>query len=301
MLKNKSLGKNMARLFNPQEALKITTQLTNDSHYESVKMISLEHIYSSSYQPRTEFDELKIQELAESIKAQGVIQPIILKTDTDGSYMIIAGERRFRAAQQAKLSKIPAIIRDYSDQDASLVALIENIQREDLNPLDKAEAISRLTTNHKLKQQELAEMLGMSRTQLTNTLRLLKLHESVKTALLNKKITEGHAKILAGLNLADQQYYCDQIENHYLSVRQLEETIARDSNIEESYEKEQKKKSKATDIFLDKIKQSIEEYLLTKVALSDNGKGKGKIILHYSSYDELDGIISKMGAIKEIL
>lgn len=298
MLKNKSLGRNMERLFTGGEGSKIETNLVKENHHEAVKMIGLDNISASSYQPRTDFDDAKIKELAHSIKAQGVIQPIILRADMQGAYVIIAGERRFKAAKEAGLTKIPAIVRNYSEKDASLVALIENIQREDLNPIDKAEALAKLIVDYKLKQQELAQILGMSRTQITNTLRFLKMHESVRLALFNNLITEGHAKVLAGLLIEDQIYYCQQIELKYLSVRQLEDLIVKDSDKDEKAQLN--KKAKQDSPFIAKLKRSVEEYFLTKVDLLDDGKGKGKIVLYYHSYDELNGVIDKMAFQKEI-
>jgi ParB family chromosome partitioning protein len=298
MLKNKSLGRNMERLFNVGEGSKIETNLVKENHYEAVKMIGLDNISASSYQPRTDFDDAKIKELAHSIKAQGVIQPIILRADRQGAYVIIAGERRFKAAKEAGLTKIPAIVINYSEKDASLVALIENIQREDLNPIDKAEALARLIADYKLKQQELAQILGMSRTQITNTLRFLKMQESVRLALFNNLITEGHAKVLAGLLIEDQIYYCQQIELKHLSVRQLEDLIVKDSDKDEKVQIN--KKAKQDSPFIAKLKRSVEEYFLTKVDLLDDGKGKGKIVLYYHSYDELNGVIDKMAFQKEM-
>jgi len=290
----------MDRLFKSKDSAKILGGFIAEANHESVKMISLEHIHPSVHQPRTEFDDLKIQELANSIKNQGVIQPIILKADNHGAYVIIAGERRYRAAREAGLTKIPAIIRSYSEKEASFVALVENIQREDLNPIDKAEALSRIIAEYRLKQQELAQVLGMSRSQLTNTLRLLKVDESVRIALYNKLITEGHAKVLAGLPLEDQSFYCQKIEQKGLSVRQLEDLVLKNKTHQSEDQLVCAKQTRNNSTYFDKLKRLMEEFFLTKVDLSDNGKGKGKVVFYYDSYEELNGLIDKMAIEKEM-
>lgn len=297
MTKVKSLGKNIENLFSPSagSGAKFGQSIPTESYHEQVKMIGLEHITPSTHQPRTDFDDEKINELAISIKNQGVIQPIILKQDKTGIYTIIAGERRYRAALQVGLKKIPAIIRNYSEQDASLVALIENIQREDLNPLDKAQAFYKISTDYKLKQQELASILGISRAQLSNSIRLLKVHQLVREALLNKDISEGHAKVLAGLEHDAQEYYLLKIKKSNLSVRQLEDLIERDS-----FESEKPTKGLKPDPYLEKLKNNIENQLLTKVDIADNGKGKGKVVLYYNSYDELQGLFEKISPGAEV-
>ncbi len=293
MSKVKSLGKNIENLFSVSNTSsssgKFGQSIPTENYHEQVKMIGLDHITPSAHQPRTDFDDEKINELSISIKNQGVIQPIILKQDKTGIYSIIAGERRYRAAQLAGLKKIPAIIRNYNEQDASLVALIENIQREDLNPLDKAQAFYKISTDYKLKQQELATILGISRAQLANSIRLLKVHPFVREALLTKEISEGHGKVLAGLEHHAQEYYLERIKKLNLSVRQLEDLIERDSE-----EPEKSKKASKQDPYLEKLKNSIENQFLTKVDIADNGKGKGKVVLYYNSYDELQGLFEKM-------
>ena len=293
-MSKKILGKNAQSLFKSgaqkdQEA--VTTDYSYVEHQESVRLIDLDKIVQGRTQPRKVFDEQSIAGLAESIREVGVIQPIVVQVDAQGGYELIAGERRWRAAQKVGLTKVPAIIRQYSGQQASLTALIENIQREDLNPLDRAQAFSDLIGLYQLKQHELAEKVGLSRSQVTNSLRLLKLDDGVREALLDGQLTEGHAKILAGLSEHQQRRLHDIVVKKGLSVRQLEEYLAPSQKPKEKGFKG----SGDVDLYAQKLQQILEEHFLTKARVHETGEQKGQITLYFHSYEQLQDILKRLG------
>jgi ParB family chromosome partitioning protein len=296
----KTLGKNASELFQTVTDKSKQQDVATYSyieHQESVRLIEIKNIHQGRMQPRRFFDEESIQGLAESIREIGVIQPIVVQLDPIGGYELVAGERRWRAAVKAGLEKIPAIIREYSDQQASLTALIENVQREDLNPIDKAQAFSDLIGIYQFKQHELAEKIGLSRSQIANSLRLLKLDDDVREALLDKKITEGHAKVLAGVSEHEQRRHLKLILKRNLSVRQLEQLIQ--SN--DGHRKNKKNKSTEVDLFGSKITQLIEEFFLAKARFIETGEQKGQITIFFDSYDELQNILNRLGIDTQIL
>ncbi len=258
--------------------------------------IPIEYIQRGKYQPRRDMHQEALEELANSIKAQGVMQPIIVRPigerDGHATYEIIAGERRWRATQLAGLDKIPAIIRDVSDETTIAMALIENIQREDLNPMEEAVALKRLQDEFELTHQQVAEAVGKSRTTVTNLLRLIGLTDDVKTMLEHGDLEMGHARSLLSLDAADQRSVARQVVAKGLSVRQTEALVRRLH--------EQQQKPIVTDIVdnnhdVEKLEENLSQKVGVPVKISYNAKGKGKLVLNYNSLDELDGILSHLG------
>lgn len=244
-------------------------------------------IQRGKYQPRRDMHPEALEELAESIKVQGVMQPIVVRSIGEGRYEIIAGERRWRATQLAGLDKIPAVIRDVPDEAAIAMALIENIQRENLNPMEEAMALKRLQDEFELTHAEVAQAVGKSRTTVTNLLRLIALNDDVKTLLEHGDIEMGHARALLTLDADAQRNIAKQIVAKGLSVRQTE-TLVR------SYQ-EQKAKSKAktpkASADVRQLQESLSEKLGAEVLIQHSAKGKGKLVINYNSLDELDGIL----------
>lgn len=291
-MSKKILGKNASELFQalPEQSLKAPqADYSYVEHQESVRLIDLAKIHQGKMQPRRVFDEENLQGLAESIKEVGVIQPIVVQIDAQGGYELIAGERRWRASLKAGLVKIPAIIREYAPQQASLTALIENIQREDLNPLDRAQAFSDLIGIYQLKQHELAEKVGLSRSQITNSLRLLKLEDSVREALLAGELSEGHAKVLAGLSEHQQRHHLQAVLKHGLSVRQLEESLQKE------HQHKPPQKRGEVDLYAQKLEQLLQEHFLTKARYIETGEQKGQITLYFQSYEQLQSLLVRFG------
>jgi len=261
----------------------------NEISDESVRMVDVSVIQSNPHQPRVDFNEDELKELTDSILEHGVIQPLIVVPEDDGKYTLIAGERRLRAAIAAGLSMVPVITRSATDQDLLEIALIENVQREDLSPLETAEAYRSLEVNFNLTHDEIAKKVGKNRVSVTNTIRLLKLPEKVRNALSNRMISEGHARALLALNTEVQQLSALQtILLHNLNVRQTEELVRRMSG--EKTGKEDKKKENSPEI------KSIEEQLMqsigTRVSLHPGKKG-GTIHIHYYSDEELEDLVDR--------
>lgn len=249
--------------------------------------IAVELLQRGTYQPRKYIDEAELQELTESIKQHGVMQPIVIRRlETPNRYEIIAGERRWRAASQAGLSHIPAIVRDISDQVAIALALIENIQRQDLNPIEQAFALQRFHDEFGLSHQEIADTVGKARATVSNLLRLLSLAEEVKDFLAQQQIDMGHARALLALNKLQQVQFAKQIIDKGLSVRQTEKLVRELLN--PPLQAEQKKEY--TDV--EQLSERLSERLGAQVKIDHNAKGKGKIVIKYHSLDELDGILT---------
>lgn len=241
-------------------------------------------------QPRKNFSEDELHELAESIKKHGVIQPLLVEKNGD-RYTIVAGERRWRAAKIAGLTKIPVIVGEYSDQEKMEIQLIENIQREKLNPIEEAMAFKKLIDEFKLKQDELAESIGKNRTTITNTLRLLNLAQKVQTMIVEEKITPGHARALLVIEDEKTQYElaCYVFDNK-LSVRETEKLV-KDYN---KPKKEKKEISEAIKLIYDKMEDDFRSRLGTKVKISPKDEKKGKIEIEYYSQDELENIFNEI-------
>jgi len=256
--------------------------------------LPVEFIQRGKYQPRRDMHQEALEELASSIKAQGVMQPIVVRPiahQGDGArYEIIAGERRWRATQLAGLDKIPAVIRDVSDEAAIAMSLIENIQREDLNPMEEAVALKRLQDEFELTHQQVAEAVGKSRTTVTNLLRLMGLTEDVKTMLEHGDLEMGHARSMLSLDAAEQRDVARQVVAKGLSVRQTEALVRR---VQEGYLTVTPVEKVSNDV--KKLEEGLSQKVGVPVTLSHNAKGKGKLVLNYNNLDELDGILSHLG------
>ena len=253
--------------------------------------IDLKNIYPNQDQPRRVFDEEKIKILSESIKNYGVLQPIVLKPDDKGKYMIIAGERRYRASKLARKSDIPAVIKDIPMKDIMEIALIENLQREELNPIEEALAYRSLIKNYEVTQEEISEAVGKSRPHITNTLRLLNLPQKIMDMIDQGQITAGHGKALLRVNDENLQLeLANKVIAEELSVRATE---ALAKKICEDNIKEVPKKSTEKDVFIVDVEEKLRNIFGTKVNIS-KGKKKGKIEIEYYNEDDLNNIVSML-------
>ncbi|MBL4661198.1 MAG: ParB/RepB/Spo0J family partition protein [Alcanivoracaceae bacterium] len=254
----------------------------------SLMELDVDLIKPGKYQPRTKMDMMKLRELADSIKAQGMVQPVIVRCTGKNSYEIIAGERRWRAAQIAELSKIPVVVRVADDRQTIAMALIENTQREDLNPLEEAVALQRLINEFELTHQQAAQAVGRSRVAVSNLLRLLDLHKDVKNLLDDGEIEMGHARALLALDQNQQLNAAQEVIKKAMSVRLTEKFI-------KNYGKEKSEpiKQKADKDIL-RLEQELTEKLCAEVKIQHGSKGKGKLVINYHSVDELDGILSRI-------
>jgi ParB family chromosome partitioning protein len=265
------------------------TALAEPAAGNAVTQLPLDRIDRGRYQPRREFDPDSLRELADSIAAQGVIQPIVIRPIAGERFEIIAGERRWRAAQQAGLSQIPVVVRDVDEQTALAIALIENIQRDDLNPLEEAGALHRLLGEFGLTHQQVAEAVGKSRTTVTNLLRLLELEPAVKTLLDEGRIDMGHARALLGLKGSAQAEAARQVVARGLSVRETERLVRR---MQASAEETGPVTKPLPDPNIRRLQDDLTERLGAHVAIQHGGKGAGKLVIAYNSLDELDGILA---------
>ena len=258
----------------------------NEKH--QLQTLPIEFMQRGKFQPRKDMDPEKLQELADSINVQGIIQPIVVRNLSADKYEIIAGERRWRAAQLAGLQNIPVVIKEIDDRAAMAIALIENIQREDLNPLEESEALKRLLDEFGMTHQQIAEAVGKSRTTVTNLLRLIDLQPEVKKLLLTKQLEMGHARALLALEGKQQIAAANKIAREGLTVRAAEKLV-------KNYQKEpapQKQNKIDPDIL--RLEDDLTIKLGAKVSINHAKNGKGKLIISYSSLDELDGLINHL-------
>ncbi len=257
-----------------------------------LRLIAIEQIRPGMYQPRVDMHPEALQELADSIRAQGVVQPIVIRPLTEVSaeqlvkYEIIAGERRWRAAQMAGLGHIPAVIRRASDKNTVAMALIENIQREDLNPVEEASAIKRLIEEFELTHQKAAEAVGRSRTAVTNLLRLLELGQEARTLLENGDLEMGHARALLSLPEALQGQAARQVVSQELSVRDTEKLVKKLLS-----PRAEKNTATSPDPDIQRLERQLSEKLGAQVSFKHNAKGKGQLLIRYNNLDELEGIL----------
>lgn len=266
---------------------------------KEVDTIDINKIEPNNNQPRKNFNEDKIHELAESIKQHGLIEPLIVQKGKKGFYTIIAGERRWRAAREAGIKEIPVVVKDYSDQQVMEIALIENIQREDLNAIEEAEAYERLIKDFNLKQDEVAERVSKSRVAITNSLRLLKLDSRVREMIIEDKIKSGHARALLAVNDPEEQYrLAVMIFDHSMSVRETEKMVKKYLSDKDKPKKEAKEKDTQTELIYKDFEEKLKTVIGTKVNINHKGKGKGKIEIEYFSPDEFDRIIGMMMSMK---
>ena len=262
---------------------------------KEVDTIDINKIEPNSNQPRKNFNEDKIHELAESIKQHGLIEPLIVQKGKKGFYTIIAGERRWRAAREAGVKEIPVVVKEYSDQQVMEIALIENIQREDLNAIEEAEAYERLIKDFNLKQDEVAERVSKSRVAITNSLRLLKLDPRVREMIIEDKIKSGHARALLSVTDPEEQYrLAVMIFDNSMSVRETEKMVKKYLADKDKPTKEVKKKDTQTELIYKDYEEKLKTVIGTKVNINNKGKGKGKIEIEYFSPDEFDRIIGMM-------
>ncbi len=292
MSPKKRLGRGLdALLSKPMVAVSRPASAAHSS--EGLKNLPVEHLQRGQYQPRVDMRQDSLEELAESIKAQGVVQPIVARplTVKEGHqrYEIIAGERRWRAAQMAGLAEIPAVVRDIPDESAIAMALIENIQREDLNPLEEARALDRLIREFDLTHAEAAKAVGRSRASVSNLLRLQDLSDKVKPLLEDRQIEMGHARALLGIANATQQFdAARQVIKKSLSVRETEKLV---KSMLDSTGTKPTKKAPKQNADIRRLEIEVSEKLGAKVAVHHNTNGSGKIVINYNSLDELDGIL----------
>ncbi len=285
MAVKKGLGKGLDIMI-PEQLVKSSDGKGEDVSRET--LIPIRNIEPNKLQPRKRFDEDALQELAESIKQYGIIQPLILQKK-DKYYEIIAGERRWRAARLAGLKEVPAIVKDYSPQEVVEIALIENIQREDLNPIEEAVTYQRLIEEFHLKQDEVAERVSKSRAAVTNSMRLLKLDERVQQMLIDEMISSGHARALLTIEDKNVQYIlAGRIFDEKLSVREVEKLVKKVG--EEKPKKDIAATNEDTVIYRD-IENKIRSVMGTKVSIHRKNNNKGSIEIEYYSNDELDRII----------
>jgi len=285
------LGRGLSELFQENDIdIETVGAINIIQEGEVVSELNIADLRANPYQPRKHFDDEKLEELSLSIKEHGVLQPIIVKRDIKG-YIIIAGERRFRASQLAKVKKIPAIIRDYSDELMMQHALIENLQREDLNPIEEAKSYRLIMQKMSLTQEKLAEKIGKSRAYIANMMRLLNLPEFVTDGIETKDISIGHAKILAGLKDAELILKLAMIiKEQQISVRELEELV------NESGAPKQVKtvKKEPKNDHLKSLEDNLKSHFGTKVNIKDKN-GKGQIVINYLSNDDLNRVLDVLG------
>jgi len=279
----------------PASAAGQTASSTVLANGDELARLPLDLLQKGKYQPRTDMRQESLQELADSIKAQGVIQPIVVRplgapaTGESQRYEIVAGERRWRAAQIAGLGEIPAVIRRIPDEAAIAVALIENIQRENLNPIEEARALERLITEFELTQQECADAVGRSRSGITNFLRLLELAPEVCDRLERREIEMGHAKAIGSLTRKQQVEVATLVATKGLSVRDVEALVKRMQAGKPATEEDS---TSGRDPNVLRLEQELAEKLGAKVAIQHAKGGKGKLVVAYNSLDELDGILA---------
>ncbi len=284
MAKKRALGKGIGALLNKNvEKIKQAEQPSE----KKLDTLPVEQLRKGKYQPRTQFSEESLQELAESIKAQGLVQPVVVRKVAD-DYEIVAGERRWRAAQMAGLHEIPIVVREIDDVTTAAFSIIENIQREDLNPLEEAIALQRFVQDFDMTHQEIGSMIGRSRASVSNLLRLLDLAEPVKALLNESRIEMGHARSMLSLKEADQISLATEIVKKGLSVRETEKKVRQ---LLQGKPQNKTEKTQNKDPNTKAIEARLSEKMCTKVDLQTSANGKGKLVIHYNNLDELEGIL----------
>lgn len=262
----------------------------------SLTEIDINKIEPNASQPRKKFNEDSLQELADSIKQHGLIEPLIVQESKNGFYEIIAGERRWRASRMAGVKQVPVVIKEYSSREVVEIALIENIQREDLNPIEEANAYKRLIEEFELKQDEVAESVGKSRTAITNYLRLLKLDERVQEMLVDEKIKNGHARALISLPKEQQYDAAVKVFDENLSARETESYVKK--LLKGDTDTKPKKQSLENQAEFAQLQEQMKQVIGSKVLINRKNNDKGKIEIEYYSKDELDRIVEMLMNIK---
>jgi ParB family transcriptional regulator, chromosome partitioning protein len=294
-MKKRALGRNLDVLLSrPAQAASVAEvqQVMANKNEGELRHLPLDILQRGRYQPRREINPEAIRELADSIRKQGIIQPIVVRSVGQNRYEIIAGERRWRAAQQAGLQQIPALVKQISDEAALAVALIENIQRQDLNALEEAIALQRLAEEFDMTHQQIAEAVGKSRTMVSNLLRLLSLQPEVKRLLEQNKIEMGHARTLLPLSANLQVEAARTVVAKNLSVRETENLVNQLQQPPKVLETLSSHRMLDSDVRV--LQKDLSERLGAKVQIRHNVKGKGKLFIHYNNLDELDGILARI-------
>lgn len=301
-VKRSGLGKNLSALLGSSHALPTLTEMTEDRNENNtteinIKRLRLEVLSPGKYQPRRVMEKEALQELADSIKQQGLLQPILVRKLAEDRYEIIAGERRFRASQLAGLSEVPVILHQVDDETTMAMALVENLQREDLNPIDQARAMARLNHEFSLTHQEIAQILSKSRASVSNFLRLLSLSADVIQLVETGFLDMGHARSLLTLEESQQRQAAKQVIAKNLSVRNTEDLVAR---IKENNKDKDKDKDKAESknnppirypLTLQPKINNLEKRLKTKIKVKHEDSGKGSLVIHYDSFQALESIL----------
>jgi len=259
---------------------------------DALRLLAIDKIRAGRYQPRTRADEASLVDLAESIKVQGVVQPILVRPIDGGRFEIVAGERRWRAAARAGLEEIPALVRTVPDQAALALALIENIQRENLNPLEEAQGLKRLIEEFGLTHEAAAQAIGRSRSAVTNLLRLTQLAKPAQEYLLSGKIDTGHARALLALPIAQQAAAAARIVEQVLSVREAERLVQ--ALLSPGTRRRKRQRSREGDADLRRLEEDLADALGAKVRVEPTRRGGGRIVIGYSSLEQLDGILARL-------
>ena len=262
----------------------------SDSEGSQVSQISVDELTPGQYQPRTKMHKSTLEELSQSIKKQGVLQPLVVRRLASGRFEIVVGERRWRAAQLAGIDSVPAIIRDLNNDETAKIALIENLQREDLNSMDQARGLLRLQREFNLTQEELGLSVGKSRSTVTNLLRLLNLAADVQSMLEEGKIEMGHARSLLSLTEAEQLECAKRVVSESMSVRQCEALVATFSNAKKTKNPSAKSKDPNTKL----LEKELSELLGSTVQITHNSKGRGKLVVNFKNLDALQGVLDKI-------
>jgi len=285
-VKKRGLGKGLGALLSGSGL-----QLAVDPQGTDFRELPVDLLQPGKYQPRTDMHPESLEELANSIKAQGVVQPIVVRpVDGGNRFEIIAGERRWRAAQIAGLHEIPAVVREVPDEAAIAMALIENIQREDLNPIEEAVALQRLIDEFEMTHQQAAEAVGRSRAAVSNLLRLLSLNDDVRKMLEHGDLEMGHARALLALEGNSQSQTAREVAAKGYSVRETEQLVRRLGKAPGKV----KKATQSQDPDIKRLQDDLTEKLAAKVVFQHAAKGNGKLVIHYNSLDELDGILARI-------
>lgn len=299
MAKSMGLGKGLDSMIPKKiskEPMKSSSKEVSKENMSRETMIKITDIEPNREQPRRKFNEDSLQELADSIKQYGVLQALLLQKKGK-SYEIIAGERRWRAARMAGLKEVPAIVKDYSSQEVIEIALIENIQREDLNPIEEAMAYQKLISEYKLKQDELAERISKSRTAITNSMRLLKLCPKVQEMLIEEMISSGHARALIPIEDAkEQEIVAQKVFDEKMSVRETEALVRK---LQKEPKESKEKKTDKMELFYKDLEEKIKNVMGTKVSIQKKSKKKGKIEIEYYSPEDLERIIELLMSIEK--
>lgn len=288
----RGLGKGLDSLIPNNVGDKKEKASTNTEVKGPESIVKITKVEPNRSQPRKNFDEDSLQELADSIKQYGLLQPILVQ-DKENHYEIIAGERRWRASKLAGLKEVPVIIKNYSPQEIVEISLIENIQRQDLNPIEEAQAYKRLLTEFNLKQDEVAERVSKSRAAVTNSIRLLKLCDEVQQMLIDDMISTGHARALLAIENPELQYSIAQkIFDEKLNVRDVEKLV---KNLGKPEKPKKKQEDPALDVIYNDISEKLKKKLSTKVTVSPKGNGAGKIEIEFYNHEDLDRLLDMIG------